>query len=159
MVLRHEPSRDKMLEMLQRTRDNSIKGIHKGERPDALLRLLLWRVAQLITDEAVKTAQGPGKQVLLFPCAVGSAAKTSADMRATRCIVVPADDNHVKLIWAAESRPELRELGRVLRAGGVLAQFGIATTAPGPTGTRHHRPVELVLQVHANHNTSLVCDR
>ena len=27
---RHIPSRDKMLQMLQRTRENSIKGIHKG---------------------------------------------------------------------------------------------------------------------------------
>ena len=40
---------------------------------------------------------------------------------------VPADDNHVKWILAAESRPELLELGRVLRASGVWAQFGIAT--------------------------------
>ena len=54
---------------------------------------------------------------------VGNAAKTSADMRATRCSVVPADDNHVKLMWAAESRPELR----VIHASGVMAQFGIAT--------------------------------
>ena len=71
--------------------------------------------------------QDPGKQVLLNLRVVGNAAKTSADMRATRCFVVPADDNHVKWMWAAESRPELRELGRVLRACGVLAQFGIAT--------------------------------
>ena len=75
------------------------------------------------THEAVKTAQDPGKQVLLNLRAVGNAAKTSADMRATRCFVVPADDK----MWAAESRPELRELGLVLRANGVLAQFGIAT--------------------------------
>ena len=71
--------------------------------------------------------QDPGKQVLLILRAVGNAAKTSADVRATRCFVVPADENHVKWIWAAESRLELRELVRVLRAGGVLAQFGIAT--------------------------------
>ena len=57
----------------------------------------------------------------------GNAAKTSADIRAIRCFVVPADDNRVKWIWSAESRPEHRELGRVLRAGGVLAQFNIAT--------------------------------
>ena len=98
-----------------------------GKRPDALLRLPQWRVAQLITDEAVKTAQDPGKQILLNLRAVRNAAKTSADMRATRCFVVPTDDNNVKLMWAAESRPELRELGRVLRAGGVLAHLGIAT--------------------------------
>ena len=47
---------------------------------------------------------------------VGNAAKTSADLRAARCFVVPAGDNHVKWIWAAESRPELRELGRALCA-------------------------------------------
>ena len=35
--------------------------------------------------------------------------------------------NHVKWIWAAESRPGLRELGRVSRASGLLTQFGIAT--------------------------------
>ena len=84
-------------------------------------------MAQLITDEAVKTVQDPGKQVLLNLRALGNAAKTSADMRATRCFVVPADDNHVNWMWAAESRPELRELGRVLRAVGVLAHCGIAT--------------------------------
>ena len=82
-----------MLEMLQRTRENSTKGHPERKRPDALLRLLLWRVAQLITDDAVKTMQDPGKQVLLNLRAVGNAAKTSADMRATRCLVVPADDN------------------------------------------------------------------
>ena len=49
--------------------------------------------------------QDPGKQVLLNLRAVGNAAKTCADMRATRCFVVPADDNHVQWIWAAESRP------------------------------------------------------
>ena len=108
------------------------KGVqHQGhsqrKRPDALLRLLLWRVAQLITDEAVKTIQDPGKQVLLNLRAVGNTAKTSADMRATRCFVVPADDNHVKRIWAAESRPEPREWGKVHRPGGALAQFGIET--------------------------------
>ena len=65
--------------------------------------------------------QDPGEQVLLNLRAVGNAAKTSADMRATRCFVVPFDDNHVKWIWAAESRPELRELEKVLRAGGFLA--------------------------------------
>ena len=59
--------------------------------------------------------------------AVGNAAKTSTDVRAPRCFVVPADDNHVKWIWAAESQPELRELGRVFRASGVLTQFGVAT--------------------------------
>ena len=32
-ALRHISSRDKMLEMLQRTRENSIKGIHKGNNP------------------------------------------------------------------------------------------------------------------------------
>ena len=81
---RHTPSRDQMLEMLQRARENMIKGIHKGKRPDALLRLLLWRVAQLITGEAVKTTQDPGKQVLLNLRAVFNATKTSADMRVTR---------------------------------------------------------------------------
>ena len=85
------------------------QGHPQGKRPDALLPLLLWRVAQLITE----TAPEPVKQVLLNLRAVGIAAKTSTDMRATRCFVVPADDNHVKRIWAAESRPELRELGRV----------------------------------------------
>ena len=69
----------------------------------------LWRVAQLITDEAVMNAQDPGKQVLLNLHAVGNVAKTSTDVRAVRCFGVPADDNHVKWIWAAESRPELRE--------------------------------------------------
>ena len=95
------------------------EGHPQGKRLDALIRLLLWRVAQLITDEAVKTMQDPGKQVLLNLRAVGNAAKTSADMRATRCFV--------EWIWAVESRPDLRELGRVLRASGVLAQFGTAT--------------------------------
>ena len=103
------------------------QGHPQGKRPDASLRLLLWRVAQLITDEAVKTAPDPGKQVLLNLRAVGNEAKTSTDVRAPRCVVVPADDNHVTWIWAAESKPELRELGPVLRAGAVLAQFGIAT--------------------------------
>ena len=70
---------------------NRIKDHPQGKRPDASLRLLLWRVAQLITDEAVKTAQDPGNQVLLNLRAVGNAAKTSTDVRATRCFVVPAD--------------------------------------------------------------------
>ena len=36
----------------------------QGERSDALLRLLLWRVAQLITDEAVKTV--PSKYCSIY---------------------------------------------------------------------------------------------
>ena len=91
------PLKDKMLEMLQRTGENGIKGIHKGSDPDALSRLLLWRVEQLITDEVVKTAPDTGKQVFVNLRAVGNAAKTSTDVRATLCIVVPADDNHVKM--------------------------------------------------------------
>ena len=66
------------------------QGHPQGKRPDALLRLLLWRVAQLITGEAVKAMQDPGKQVLLSLRAVGNAAKTAPDMRATSCFVVPA---------------------------------------------------------------------
>ena len=96
------------------------------KRPDALLRLLLWRVAQMITEEIVAATPDPGKQVLLNLRTVGIAAKTSTELRATRCFVVPADDNHVKLIWTAESQAELREMGRALRGSGVLSQIGVA---------------------------------
>ena len=51
------------------------QGHPQGKRRDALLRLLLWRVAQLITDEAVKTAQDLGEQVLLNLRAVGMQAR------------------------------------------------------------------------------------
>ena len=40
--------------------------------------------------------------------------------------MVQADDNHIKWIWAVESQPELRDLGRALRGSGVLSQIGIA---------------------------------
>ena len=47
------PSRDKMLESVANNKGEKYQGHPQGKRPDALLRLLLWRVAQLITDEAV----------------------------------------------------------------------------------------------------------
>ena len=56
---------------------------------------------------------------------LGTLSKTSKELRATRCFVVPADDNHLKKIWTAERQPELRELGRALRGSGVLPQIGI----------------------------------
>ena len=56
-------------------------------------------MAQLITDEVVKTAPDLVKQVLLNLRAVGNAAKTSTDVRATWCFVVPADESHIKWIW------------------------------------------------------------
>ena len=123
-ALRHTPSKDKMLEMLQRIREQ-YQGHPQGKRLDALLRLLLWCVAQLITDEAVKTAPDRGKQVLLNLRAVGNAAKTSTDVRATSCC--PSRRQSRLMYMAAESRPDRRVLGRVLRASGVLTQFGIAT--------------------------------
>ena len=90
------------------------------KQPDALLRLLLW------PEEIVPATPDPGKQVLFSLRTVGIAAQTSTELRATRCFVVPADDNHVKRIWTAESQPELREMGRALRGSGVLSKIGVA---------------------------------
>ena len=96
------------------------------KQPDALLRLLLWHVAQMITEEIVAATPDPRKQVLFSLHTVGIAAQTSTELRATRCFVVLADDNHVKWIWAAESQPELREMGRASRGSGVLSKIGVA---------------------------------
>ena len=59
-------------------------------------------------------------KVLLNLRVVDNAIKTSVDIRETRYFVVPADDNNVKWIWTDESRPELRELEKLLRAIGIL---------------------------------------
>ena len=109
-------------EMPQETREQ-YRGHPHGKRPDALPRLHMWRVAQLITEEIVAATPDPGKQVLLNFREVGTAAQTSTELRA---FVVPTDDNDVKWIWAAESQPEHRVMGRALRDSGLLSQIGIA---------------------------------
>ena len=148
------PLKGRMLEMLQRTREKQYQGHPQGKRPDALLLLLLWRVAQPIRDEVVKTAPHPGKQVLLNLRAVGKAAKTSTDVRATRCFVVPADDNRVKWTWAAESQPELRELGRASRATRVLTAFSIAPEEDTvPTSKQAKRVSKLQICKYHEHGT------
>ena len=76
-------------------------------------------------EEVVAAKPDPRKQKLLSQREVGTAAKISTELRATRCFVLPADDNHVKWIWAAESQPELREMGRALRGSGVLSQLAL----------------------------------
>ena len=79
----------------------------------------------MITEEMVAATPEPGKQVLFSLCTVGIASKTFTGLRATWCLVVPPDDKHVKWTWAAESQPELREMGRALRGSGVLSKIGV----------------------------------
>ena len=92
-------------------------------------------MAHLITDEA-----GPGSTSIAQSTRSG---KCGQDL----C----ADDKHVEWIWAPESLPELRELGRLQRASGVLAQFGMTTEEDTvPTSKQAKLVSKLVSERRAN---------
>lgn len=106
------------------------KGNPNGKKPDALLRMLLWKVAEEITEDVVAKARTAVQadptqeaaatralEVLQRVRQLGLAQKDNLALRATRCFsVVPAGDaTVVKWIWAAQGVPELTAMARELR--------------------------------------------
>ena len=117
----------------------SFEGNPNGKKPDALLRLLLWRVAEAITDDVVTKAQTAVQQdpaqeaaakraleVLQRVRQMGLVQKDNKALRATRCFTVASQDKGVvKWIWSAQAVPELVAMGRELHETKALRLVGI----------------------------------
>ena len=114
------------------------KGHPEGKRPDAMMRSVLQRLAQVVQEgqavigptvaqmpDAAKT-EVTGALALLQEWGAKAASPAGRELRATRCFHLPPNsEDKVRWIFALKSEPKVEAMFQLFRATQCLQPLGI----------------------------------